>query len=96
MTSGNGVEYTFDTFYTFLKQDRQIFTNRRLISSTYTVVPNDATGLTGTTGHVAIISAIMDGLAVIIKIDSVLQTKLDRKGNQVYTTETFALAVKDI
>ena len=38
----------------------------------------------------------MDGSAVTIKIDSVLQTKLDLTGNQVYTTETFALAVQDV
>jgi hypothetical protein len=66
------------------------------MSSTYTIVPDDPTGWTGTTGHVSVISAVMDESPVMIKIDSVLQTKIDATGNQVYTMETFAFAVNDI
>ena len=91
--SGNGVDFTFDTFKVFVAQQRQVFTDRNLISSTYHIVADDSTGLTGTVGHIAVVTAIMNGSDVTLTVVAVLQTELDGNGNQINTAERFVLEV---
>ncbi|KAH8797938.1 hypothetical protein F5884DRAFT_758858 [Xylogone sp. PMI_703] len=92
--NGNGVDFEFDAFKTFVNQQRQAFSNRKLVSSTFAIVPDDSTGLTGNVGHIATVSAILDGAPVVATIVAVLNTALDSNGNQVNTAERFVLAVQ--
>ena len=88
------MDFTFDTFKTFVSQQRQLFTKRKLVSSSFTVVPDDSTGLTGNIGHIAVVSAILNGSPVDATIVAVLTTKLSAAGNQVNTAERFILQVQ--
>ncbi|KAH8896568.1 hypothetical protein GQ53DRAFT_803475 [Thozetella sp. PMI_491] len=92
--NGNGVDFTFDTFKAFVSQQRKAFTNRTLVSSRYAIVPDDSTGLTGNVGHIAVVSAVLNGAPVDATIVAVLTTKLDANGNQVNTAERFVLQVQ--
>lgn len=88
------MDFTFATFKPFLEQQREAFSNRTLLSSTFAIVPDNTTDLAGEVGHIARVSAVLAGEPVIATVVAVLRTDLNSNGQQVNSAERFVLQVQ--
>ncbi|KAH8653855.1 hypothetical protein BX600DRAFT_440906 [Xylariales sp. PMI_506] len=89
----NGVDYTFDTFKSFLEELRSAYTNRTIVSTDYVAVGDDLSGLTGAFGHHTMMSAEYDGSSVTLNLISNLYTVLGDGGVQVNNAERAIFAL---
>jgi hypothetical protein len=88
------MKFNFGTFKTFLKQERNVFTDRQLISQSFLVSPADDAGLAGSVAHTIKVSAVQQDKRVEVNIISIANILFDEKTEQrKVKNESFVLVV---
>lgn len=94
--SGNGENFDREGFKDFLAEFRRTVFDRQLVSQSFLVVPDDATGITGSVAHTIELSGIQEGKDVVIKIVAVLKIIFDQKMHKrLIDMESFILEIQD-
>ncbi len=89
--SDDNQKLDFQGFKSFLQDFRTEFGNRKFVSQTSVVVPNDPEGKTGVVGDTTTLTAVKGGQEFLITIFAIVDIGLSAKGERQVEMENFII-----